>query len=323
MGMSRSMCVHIGLHKTATTTLQRGLFANHPEIEFLGKRAGHQAEPGLRRCSSEAAFRLGNQLFWDHARSIDVDEAKRLYREEILPTIEPNRTLVFSFEGLAAAGLEDRKAVAQNLRDVFGSCRIILGIRRPVDLVEALYFQRMKRRHLGVQAGHFGLLRSPSTEEWLESVVAGSELAEHLDYARTARIFVEALGRANVAVFALEYLKAEPDEFARSLCEFLEIDAQQGVRLLEGRRHNVRLTQPVVDRMLNFERPGIRSALYAMSGRAIRKRILGVSRSEDSPNARLSISKEAHKSIEGRTREGNRWIAKEWGLPLKEYGYAV
>lgn len=321
--MSRSLCVHIGLPKTATTTLQRGLFANHPEIEFLGKRAGHQAEPGLRRCGSQAAFGLANQLFWDHARSIDVIEAKRLYREEILPTIEPDRTLVFSFEGLAASGLEVRKAVAKNLRDVFGSCRVIIGIRRPVDLVEALYFQRMKRRHLGVEAPHLGLLSSPSTEEWLESVIGGSELAEHLDYARTARIFVEALGRANVAVFALEYLKAEPDDFARSLCRFLEIDEQEGVRLLQGRRHNVRLSQPVVDRMLNFERPGIRSALYAMSGRAIRKRFLRVSRSEGSPNARLSISREAHESIEARTREGNRWLASEWGLPLKEYGYAV
>jgi hypothetical protein len=321
--MSRSLCVHIGLPKTATTTLQRGLFANHPEIEFLGKRAGHRADPRLRRCSSTAAFRLANQLFWDHVQSIDIDEAKRLYREEILPTTLPNRTPVFSFEGLAASGLEIRKAVAQNLRDVFGSCRIIIGIRRPVDLVEALYFQRLKRRHLGVEAGRFGLLRSPSAEEWLESVIGGFELADHLDYARTIRVFVEALGRTNVAVFTLEHLKADPDDFARSLCEFLCIDAAKGVRLLEGRRHNVRLTQPVVDRMLHFERTGIHSAIYAMSGRAIRKRILRVSRNERSADARLSISQEAHESIEARTREGNRWITQEWGLPLKEYGYAV
>lgn len=221
--MSRRVCVQIGLPKTATTTLQRGLFANHSEIVFLGKRAGHRPDPLLRRCSSEAAFRLGNQLFWDHVRSIDVDEAKRLYREEILPTTTPDQQIVFSFEGLAVAGLEIRKAIARNLRDVFGSCRIVIGIRRPVDLVEALYFQRLKRRHLGVQSGRFGLLRSPSTEQWLESIVAGYELANHLDYARTIRIFVETLGRENVDVFALEHLRSEPVDFARSLCEFLDL----------------------------------------------------------------------------------------------------
>jgi len=321
--MAPRVCVHIGLPKTATTTLQRGLFANHPEIEFLGKRAGRRADPRLRRCSGKAAFRLANQLFWDHVRCIDVDEAKRLYREEILPAINPDKQIVFSFEGLAVARLETRKAVAQNLRDVFGSCRIIIGIRRPLDLVEALYFQRLKRRHLGEQNERFALLRSPSTTQWLESIIEGRELVDHLDYAHTIRIFIEALGRENVAVFALEHLRAAPVDFARSLCGFLEIDAEEGVRLLEGRQHNVRLTQPVVDRMLRFERSGIASLLYAMAGRGIRKRLVRAGADEASMHARLSFSPDFRESIEARTRNGNRWIAKEWRLPLEDYGYPV
>jgi len=321
--MSRRVCVHIGLPKTATTTLQRGLFANHSEIEFLGKRAGDNLNPRFRRCRDETAFRLGNQLFWDHVESIDLDEAKRLYREKMLPAVAPGRQIVFSFEGLAVAGLEIRKAIARNLRDVFGSCRIVIGIRQPVDLVEALYFQRLKRRHLGAQAKRFGLLRSPSTRQWLESIVAGDELAAHLDYGRTIRVFVEALGRENVAVFALEHLRSEPAEFARSLCEFLEIDPVEGARLLEGRRHNVRLTQSAVDRMLRFERPGIASTFYSIAGRGVRKRIIGVARKDDLVHAKLSISPKIRRIIEDRTRDENRWIATEWQLPLKGYGYPV
>ena len=321
--MSRHVCVHLGLPKTATTTLQRGLFAEHSEIEFLGKRAGHQADPLFRRCSSEAAFRLGNQLFWDHVRSIDVDEARRLYREEILPTIAPDRQIVFSFEGLAVAEFEIREAIARNLRDVFEDCRIVIGIRRPVDLVEALYFQRLKRRHLGVGSKRFGLLRSPTSEQWLESIVAGDELANHLDYARTIRVFVDALGRDHVAVFAFEHLRSQAADFARSLCGFLEIDVEEGVRLLGGRQHNVRLTQAVVDRMLRFECSGIRSALYALAGRGIRKRVVRARPNDDSAPAHLSIPPKVRESIEARTRDGNRWIEKEWRLSLGGYGYPV
>lgn len=321
--MTHPLCVHVGLPKTATTTLQRGLFAKHSEIEFLGKRAGREADPALRRCVSDAAFNLGNELFWLHVHRSEPDESRRIWADELAPVIDPNKLALFSFEGLAVAELDVRKAIARNLRDGFEGCQVIIGIRNPLELVEALYFQKLKRRHIGKLAGRFEFSRSPSTEQWLESVARGDELAPHLDYVRTIQIFVEALGRANVGVFALEDLREDPARFATGLCEFLRINIAEGVRLLEERRHNVRLSQEVADRMLRLERPGIASAFYGLAGRALRKKILRLEGFDAAASARLAISPAVKVAIEEKTREGNRWIAEEFDLRLREYGYSV
>ena len=37
IGTNKYSCLHIGLPKTATTTLQHLLFSKHPQIEYLGK----------------------------------------------------------------------------------------------------------------------------------------------------------------------------------------------------------------------------------------------------------------------------------------------
>jgi hypothetical protein len=321
--MAHRICVHLGLPKTATTTLQQALFSKHSQIEFLGKRAGREADQALRRCSSEASFRLANQLFWEDDRAVDPAASRRIWTEELLPAVRAGRVPLYSFEGLAVTALDVRQAIANNLRDTFEDCRVMIGIRRPVDLVEALYFQRLKRRHIGNQARAFKRPRSPSAGPWLESVVSGDELASHLDYAQTIRIFVDALGRDHVGVFVLEDLKENRARFAAQLCRFLGVDETEGVRLLADPRHNIRLTQAVADRMRRREAPGVISAIYARSGRAIRKRILRVEQSDDSPSAHLSISPAVREAIQERTREGNRWLAREFDLRLSEHDYPV
>ena len=321
--MRRPLYVHIGLPKTATTTLQRGLFAHHPEIEYLGKRAGREVGRAFRRCLNEAAFRLADRLFWDHVEDKDIEEARRIWFADLLPSLQPEKTPVFSFEGLAVAPLSVRAAIARNLRAFTPGCRVLVGLRQPMELVEAVYFQRLKRRHIGRDSNPFERSPQPSAEEWLESVVAGRELAAHLDYARTIRIFVDALGRDNVGVFALESLRENPARFAEDLCEWMGIDKEAGARLLRGRRHNIRLSQELGDRMLEMERPGIVSAIYARSGRAVRKRMLRMKRFEGGPPARLSILPSIRTTLEERTREGNRWIAEAFNLQLGDYGYPV
>jgi hypothetical protein len=321
--VARPLCVHLGLPKTATTTLQKGLFALHSEVAFLGKRAGKQAHPEWNRCSTEAAFRLADMLFWERALALDVDEASRLYAEEILPAIGPDKTPIYSYEGLAAADLDRRQAIAHNLKRVFDGCKVVVGIRQPVEWVQALYFQRLRRNHLHKQARRFRPPRSPSPQQWLESIVSGVELVPHFDYARTIRIFADALGRTNVGVFAIEQLARDPIAFATDLSGFLEIDPEEGVRHIEGRRDNRRLMQPVADRMRAIEASRFGSVAYSIAGHKMRKRIVGMGSDQSGERARFSVAPEFEEAIHAMTREGNRWIASEWRLPLEEYGYPL
>ena len=78
--------------------------------------------------------------------------------------------------------------------------------------------------------------------------------------------------------------------------------------------------------MLGYERPGFASVVYAMARRKTRKRMVGFRRNnsdEADEAARLSIPQSFVEAIGVMTRDSNQWIAKEWGLPLEEYGYPV
>lgn len=63
------LLLHVGLSKTGTTTLQRALFANHPEISYLGKYVPSKAPKG---CLSQDVYDFLNPLLWDFSRPLDV-----------------------------------------------------------------------------------------------------------------------------------------------------------------------------------------------------------------------------------------------------------
>jgi hypothetical protein len=43
----------------------------------------------------------------------------------------------------------------------------------------------------------------------------------------------------------------------------------------------------------------------------------------DGPKAQVEIPDPWQKKINDFTRQGNQWIAEQWGLPLQEYGYPL
>ncbi len=69
-------CIHIGLPKAASTTLQQHLFANHSEIDFLGQnRPILYRTPMIREIVRKLSIRQSDQTLDEWERS--VEEVRR------------------------------------------------------------------------------------------------------------------------------------------------------------------------------------------------------------------------------------------------------
>ena len=132
-GVDARCCIHVGLPKTATTMLQAHLFPNHPQIEYLGKF------PRGRNLFRDAAI---NTIIMEVARkrvfNPDLERCRRLFDESIAPALQSGRIPLCSAEDFTVGGARRRRARAENLRAVFGDCKVVFTLRRPLRFVEGM-----------------------------------------------------------------------------------------------------------------------------------------------------------------------------------------
>ena len=126
------IAIHVGLPKTATTTLQQKVFPAHPELVYLGTRANHPQfdQMMFALCSVDNADYDANKS------SAVVDELLSGQRDDGKP-------VVVSYESITNQG-HDRRVKAERLKALFPDARIVLTVRRPEDMVVSTYFQWLK-----------------------------------------------------------------------------------------------------------------------------------------------------------------------------------
>ncbi len=320
-------CIHIGLSKTATTSLQNRFFPGHPEIEYLGKY-----NPGALHVRPKFYNDAATKIF-EHIqrRPIDVEEAgalRRLLNEKILPHLDLDKLLVISSEGISSGLMASRMRRANNFKSIFGDCKILIVLREPLDLMESLYFQKLKESVLRKR----GLWSRDniyfSIEEWFGRFWK-NELAGplwHLDYYHTIKAYAEIFGDENVGVFLYEQLKENPSGFLRGICSFAGISADASVDILGSRQHNVRWNKEHLNRLREIQSSFIHSLIFRFYSRDGRKSALGLVDTEN-----LTNSKKAEAEIPDcwKTRiceyvsPGNRILRDRWNLPLDKYNYPL
>ena len=335
--------LHIGLPRTGTKTLQWNLFAQHPEIEYLGIFIGKIARSHRRfhRCRSVKIHELMQEILWEHRFQPDLDKCRELFQEHIEPVLERGRVPVWSWESLTTDTWVNRWIRAENLRKALGPCRVIVTIRRPLDLLESAYFQILKRENLnrGYQVGRaiphqflamlWGEFGRPAhyetIDEWCEREFEG-EILPHLEYARTIKLYGEIFGQEAVQVMVFEDLEADHESYVRSVCCHLGVDPERGVSLTRSKHENRRWTQKQLQSLMGINDSFWRSLLFRLSHRHQRYRVLGFKPDHplrDGSAARARVSDRWRERVEEVTREGNRWLNEQYGLSLERYGYPL
>ena len=308
--------LHIGMPKTGTTTLQRSVFANHPELLFFGKAP--------KNCRGSIQHDLMAELVWRRFVKPDFNRAAELYAQLTRRAAEENRRLLYSQESLMLNRHRVQRFRAQNLKKIVGDAQILVCLRSPASLVQSVYTQTLKRDNIGSRA-HVGKAhRFESFDKWIQKGFwQGRAPKTHLEYPKTLQIFADVFGTDAINIFLFEQLVEDQTRFIRDLCERIGIDADKGVELAEGKRLNPRWTQEQLDQLERLNKDPKRAMRFRGSNKQKRKEMLRVGQSNDSPKAVVDISPAWKKRIEDKTRSGNRMIEKQWGVPLEQYGYPV
>lgn len=222
---SVSTLIHIGFRKCASTSLQRNLFQNHPEVLHLGKPY-----------EDEEIGRLADQIQFNDEVAFEPD-LHRATLSEFLEDHNPDgKTLCLSDEGLTGQRL-DRADVARRLREVFGRCRVLLVVRNQLDLLPSLYTEWLK-----AVGSKFTYKDFEGWLDWQWQLYQQGLIGEFrlLEFATIAEVYQDVFGADRVQVIPFEQLKTDPDSFAEDIADFGDFDATQAIRLMRREPQNSR-----------------------------------------------------------------------------------
>jgi hypothetical protein len=313
--------------KTATKTLQWRLFSQHSEVFYLGRFDGPQFRKKHQRlecCRDATVQKVMQQIAYEKIFHPDLDECRRLMRHELKEANEKNLVPVWSWESYATDVISKRRVRASNLKRVFGEATILMVLRHPLVLLESAYFQQLKRDNVSPKLK----LGSPpyyqSMDDWLRSGFE-EEILPHLQYGQTVQAFTEQFGIDHVHVFLFEDLVADEQAFFHRICSVMQIDPEEGVRLIQGERDNERWTVRQLEILRGIVDSPVRTWMFRMAPHSVRLRWLGLE-SFGTPihpgqKARAPISDHWKVEIFKAAEPGNRWLEQHFGLPLTKHGY--
>ncbi len=304
--MSREIFIHVGFPKAASTTLQVRVFAQYPDVDYIG-------HPTI--LDNDQHRRLVHTI---HSRDeIEFEQGLGRFIEEVVQPLTGARggKLIVSDEGFATGtadrGSPSRLGIVLRLKRLFPTARILMVVRAQQTIIPSWYLQRVRGERL-----------SPARfETWLASNWDRLDLSSdfHLfKYFELAEVFTRHFGRDGVRILLFEQLAKEPAAFAEGLAEYMGLDASVCRARLIGRTENPRVTHSeLLLRRWVAAFPVGRKLLPS----ALRREALRLS----SKGRPLSVDLSAQWAA--RLREyyspSNRRLMQDYGVPLDRYGYAI
>lgn len=198
----KQLLIHIGLHKTGTTWLQRRVFAD-AEMGFLSTSNGQSNE-------ATDAFVTADPLAFDAAGARRVFEPMihEAGQRGLVPVISQERLSSDpSFGGYYFTDVIDR------LIETFDDFRVLLTIREQKGMLLALYRQAVR------SGGTYSLTQMIGTGDeptgWKPTI-----RPEYLMYDRMIEHLRKRLGDERVCVLPLELMRSDPKDYMQRLLAF-------------------------------------------------------------------------------------------------------
>ncbi len=291
--------IHIGANKTASTLLQRRLFACHPTLAYLGEDcpAYDACRPLLETLVQK------DESYYDEPRTRDLFDKTAAK--------EGKGAMVFSSEDILTS--RHPSVCAARLGRLMPSATVVLVLRNQLTVWPSWYINHGAYLK-GVPRRYW---RRPVTfDDWLEYCFAFPDQTpvEAMNYWRHWRIFSKIFGPEKMKVLLYEDLIWSPDAYCAEWAEILGISPEEIAALIGGKRERTRHTS----RRFAFDRvKSTMPTLYKLLEPALSSWL----DSGDAAQAPLPAV------WEQRIREyyapGNIAIAEAAGLSLSQHGYPL
>ncbi len=213
------LLVHIGVPKSATTSLQFGAFPRHPDIRYLGKPFYDEA---FGYEGSVAAAEWTESLWKQDEFEFDYELARARFDSAIRPRLTGGKLAVLSEEGLSQASAADRFLTAKRLAELCREveCSILVTVREQKSALFSGYQWIYARR-----------LTDLGFEDWIRWCRSYSSYfgcfndfpLRQYRYAKLVETYVQLFGRERVLVLPMERLAHEPALFYSELEDFAGI----------------------------------------------------------------------------------------------------
>lgn len=292
--------LHVGMYKSATTSLQNNLIGKHSEIENIGKPY-----------RSHAYQKFVQAIVYQDKIEFDLETQKRAL-ETLMQDASGKRSIVLSEEDLTHHDVADRELIADRLHALFSDARVLFTLRNQLTLIPSMYVFFMRGHH-----------RVGTLNDWLiEHKRTQGQFFKALKYNQIIRCYMERFGRGNVEVLCYEDLLKNPEGFICSICNFLEISADEGVvafkrRTAENTRLSSRQARYSQFRARFFPNTAF-SKFYPAALKGGFDRFLS-----SSGRAEQKLSEEWISYFHSMYSEGNRSLEVDYSLDLRGRGYPI
>jgi hypothetical protein len=317
--------LHIGLSKTGTTTLQQSVFLKHPEIRYLGKDRDMLDIP--RECTSLKAHAILNPLLWDHQAPLDASSF--LEAMESISEIPLAKTCLWlaSWEEFGNRPLRIHLQSLRRIRQVFGTCRMLVCLRNPLDRLPSEYLQELRYRYLELRSDSWRSWFHPfyrSLDCWMRIQRRTGHLQRLLGTGELVRESMAIVGPEHVGVLLYEDFIKDPAKFMNSLSGFLGVEALPALQTLhqESGHLNARMTQGQYQYLRQLQ-GSLWKRYRCLRQKKRRRRREFTDHGKDGIPERAVLSEKWQQMVANETRQGHRWLAETFQLPLEEYGYPM
>ena len=210
--------VHVGVPKSATTTLQFNLFAGLDHVTYLGKMYDR---PGVPWESNQAIADLVDAMWTQTEGEFDRERASALLTRGFVDRPLRER-VVLSEEGLTWAGAVDRLEIARRIRRAFGRCAILITIREQRSALWSFH-RWMHARRLVDEPFDRWIARGLAASREPDSMTRAPEdfVLRQYRFGDLIGMYQNVFGADRVAVIAMEQLRTDPDAVSRTLADLL------------------------------------------------------------------------------------------------------
>lgn len=220
--------VHIGVSRSATTTLQRNVFEQLGEIHYLGRTGPHRRHPAADGFSFTDTALLGRTLgSIVRGRMCSRDDVQTL-RASIEKLKASDASVIYSNEYLCENKYVPFSEIATGINDIFGQSELIVTVRDPQTVLPSAYLWELAQ---------ISDTCMPFTK-WLDDAIINprriGRLAESLEQYQYASMFkqLQAAFDGGITIFKYEDLVAHPSDFAQALGQLIGVDADRIETLL-------------------------------------------------------------------------------------------